>query len=372
MLAIVRHVPFWDRPWDRGVADGNSSFYYGEPVRVWNRLGFRHVLGMPFLGVLPTRPVIGVLYAHHPPGFAWTTGVGIRLLGFSERSFRQIPAAFCAVSGAVLVVLLARRGGLRVATVAAVLWLSVPMTFIYGAMCNPEAATCCFVLITVLLHVELRHRRAFAYVPVLLAHVVATWMDWEGHFTVPALLVYECLRPRGDRRIGRVVALGVMGLIAAAAVFAVHGFWADVAFDAKEALVAGRSFTPRFDLAMTGSYVLSGVKNALWTVRGLGEIRSTLAPAAWALNQGATVLEMHTIPVILAAVAGVLCRVVSRGVAWCRVVSRGVAWCRVVSRGVAWCRVVSRGVAWCRVVSRGVAWCRVVRPRTTRFPSGSH
>src|SRR6187200_3483808 len=91
VLSVARYVPVIDDPWGRDPASGNGCWYSGQPVLNWIRLGFWNVRGMSMLGALPTRPPIGILYAHHPPLFNWTVYAVVQAFGFTERSFRLLP-----------------------------------------------------------------------------------------------------------------------------------------------------------------------------------------------------------------------------------------------------------------------------------------
>ena len=155
VLGVLRYWPVWDQPWGRDPASGNGHWYQGEPVRNWQRLGFGRLHGIPMLGALPTEPPAGFIYAHHPPTVTWMVNGVVSAFGLSERSIRMVPIFFSALTGGVLF-WFASKWGTRSAIVAAILWLILPMSFVYGIMCNPEAPTLFWIVLTIALHDRLR------------------------------------------------------------------------------------------------------------------------------------------------------------------------------------------------------------------------
>jgi hypothetical protein len=303
-LGVARHAGTWDDPWGRDLASGNGAWYSGEPVRNWMRLGFGATRGIALLGALPTDPPIGVPYTHHPPLFNWTILAAVSALGFSEGSFRALPILLSSLSGALVALIALRRSGFWFAASAAILWLALPMSFVYGAMCNPEAATTCFMLLTVALHDRARHRPAGAWAPALAAHVVACQMDWEGHFTVPALLLYELTRPREDRRIGRVAALAVASVVSGAAVFAIQG-WFLQTVDATPAAITGAGVLPACSLARLPDDLARGVRAAFETAGVALRGEPPAGAIAWLEQQRGYLGELFTWPALILVAAGI-------------------------------------------------------------------
>lgn len=310
IFGAIRYLPVIDEPWGRDPSSGNGLWYQGQPVLNWVRLGFSKLHGIPMLAALPTEPPVGAIYAHHPPTVTWMVYGVVSALGLSERSIRVLPIGFSSLAGAFLV-LLSARWGTRSAAIAAFLWLVLPMSYVYGVMCNPEAPAVFFIVLTVVLHRWLRAARPSAYGLVLLAHFLAGQMDWEGHFTVPALGLYEIARPRGDRRLGRVAALAVTSLASAAVVFILHGYFRHVS-DRQYQLLASGMPIPGFRIGSVLDYLADGLRNA-WTVARASVVPEVKIPASdWLRIHGRRATELFTWPGAILTAAGVVLTFVRR------------------------------------------------------------
>ncbi len=306
LLAIARYLPVIDRPFGRDHASGNGLYYSGLPIKHWLRFGFDATHGTPLLAALPTDPPIGVVWAHHPPAFLWMTYPVVARVGFTERGFRVLPILLSALSGGLLV-LIAGRSMTRVGvTVVGALWLVLPMSFVFGWMCNPEVATLFFILLTVLLHLTLRDRPPRLYSVVLAAHFLAGQMDWEGHFTVPALCLLECLRPRPDRRWGRVFAMAIVSVVSVAVVLVIHGFFVDIDERAVASAYGSHEAVRSFSLAHVGEYLVRGFDVASTTARDASGAAVSSTASAWFGGQVEMLVRFFSWPVVIATAVGIL------------------------------------------------------------------
>lgn len=310
VMGVIRYLPVLDEPWGRDPASGNGLWYQGQPVLNWVRLGFSKLHGIPMLGALPTEPPVGAIYAHHPPTVTWMVYGVVTVLGLSERSIRVLPIAFSALTGALLV-LLAARWGTRCAATVALLWLVLPMSYVYGVMCNPEAPTLFFIVLTVVLHRRLRAARPSNYGLVILAHFLAGQMDWEGHFTVPALGIYEIARPRGDRRLGRIAALAVTSLASAAVVLVIHGYFKLVSDHQYELLASGAAI-PGVRLNSIAHYFAEGLGNARTVARASVTPDVPFTVSYWLRAHGTRAVELFTWPAAIMTAAGLVLTFVRR------------------------------------------------------------
>jgi hypothetical protein len=311
LLGAARFAPFLSEPWGHDQASGNGAWYSGQPVRNWLRLGFAELRGMELLGALPTKPPVGQPYAHHPPLHNWLVYGIVSTFGFSERSFRILPMVASALTGGLVVLLVGTRCGTALAGLAGILWLTLPMSFFYGVMCNPEAPTVFFMVAAAWLHARLRTRSPLVYAPVLVAQFLAGQMDWEGHFLVPALLLYEALLPRGERRVGRVVALGVASLLSAAVALAFRGFYDVLGRQSLEILQAGGGQLPRFAAGSFFEYLVEGVRGAARTFTASAGA-SGVGTGEWLRGQLSFATAMFTWPATIAAGLGVALALVRR------------------------------------------------------------
>lgn len=304
-LGVARYVPFWDEPWGTSVGAINGAWYAGEPVRAWERFGFCATRGLPLLTALPTTPPGGDPYTHHPPLFPWTVYACVSCLGWSERAFRFFPSIAAALSGGLIVLLAARRRGPWLAAASGLLWLVLPMSFLYGLMCQPESATLFFILLTIVLHDRLRTARFAWYTLALVAQFLAGQMDWQGHFAIPVLLLWELRLPRGDRRLGRVIILGAASVFSAFVVITIHGFFVSTAGRAYEMVTRGiAGTTPGFDVLSIPEYLVRGIQNALVTAEGSVQAETQTTFGGWFAIQGRNLFDMFTWPaVVVVAVA---------------------------------------------------------------------
>ena len=227
---FARHRPDLDMPWDDTLASINGSYYMGRITKLWHRIGFDVMRGEPCLSALPDvgagRPEFREPYHHHPPVFPWLLYLSTSKFGMTERGLRVVPIMFSALTAALLVFAFGRRLGLPAGGVAGVLFLTLPMTFFYGWMPNPESATLFFVVATIVFHEALRTRGFVGYLPVAVALFVATQMDWQGSFAAAAILFLELTRHRADRRFGRTLKMSlVVGVITAAVTLGVFAWW---------------------------------------------------------------------------------------------------------------------------------------------------
>ena len=127
-LGLVRHLPLLSDPWDRSNGAINGAWYMAQPVRNWDRLGFAATRGTaaPHGGADETA----VRFALHPPPSRISRGSvysAVSRFGWSEASFRLLPAVFAALSGGLIVLLaLGRRES----------WRSRPPAARFGSRCR--------------------------------------------------------------------------------------------------------------------------------------------------------------------------------------------------------------------------------------------
>ena len=226
VLSLLRFVPIVDDPWDMSLASTNASYYMAPMLKVWHRIGFVEMRGEPVLYALPSTPRYKEAYHHHPPLYPWTLYATTRLLGMSERGLRALSIVAISFATFLFVLLVARFGGLRRASLAGAAFLLAPMTLFFGWMPNPESLTLAAILLTLLAHDLLRGRRRLAYLPVHLCYALACLCDWQGAFAGPAIVLIELLR-RDGRRLLRALLLAPTALSCIAATLLIFGWWQD-------------------------------------------------------------------------------------------------------------------------------------------------
>jgi Dolichyl-phosphate-mannose-protein mannosyltransferase len=307
VLGLARHVPVLNLPWGSDLGSICSAFYYARSIGYWARFGFDELGWIPFLHLIPGSPPLGMPYLNHPPAFPWIAYAWTSAFGTSEAAFRALPSLFAALTGGLVVLLAARSGNKWSAALAGTLWLALPMTFLYGSMCNPESTTLFWMLLTFVLHLQLRASTWPAYLLVVGSQVVAAQLDWQAHFVVPALFLYEWSRPRADRRFGRVMLLAFASVLSAGIALALIGFLGDAAGRAFPPTGAGGAL-PAFEIGALGTYVKKGVLGTVATAAA--NVRGQVSPSvgAWFERQAIHVGSMFTWPAALAVFAAAVTR----------------------------------------------------------------
>ena len=192
------------------------------------------------------------------------------------------------------------------------LWLALPMSFLFGSMCNPESATLFFMLLTFVLHDRLRAAPWPLYALPVASHFAAAQMDWQAHFAVPAIFVWELARRReGGPKIARVFVLGLASLAAAFTVVVLFGFFVDTALRAYALLKAGAGGElPAFEVALAARYFSTGFHDAITTSAGSAAASPSFAD--WAAWQRENVATFFTWPAALLVAAGAALALVRR------------------------------------------------------------
>src|SRR5262249_30683673 len=147
-------------------------------------------------------------------------------------------------------------------------------------MAGYEPGVLFFFLLGVVAHDSLRNRAVRGWWPALIPCFLAPQIDWQGCFLVPGILVYELLRPRGDRRGWRVVLLmGPVAVLPVLTVLAINVYWARGSVSSALQRLAGPA-----RVAGTSSFTL----------------------AEWALKQVQYWIDLMTWPVAILAALGLV------------------------------------------------------------------
>lgn len=107
----------------------------------------------------PADPEHFRYYIHHPPGVPLLVAANFAALGESEAAARLVPILFTLLSIAVLYRMVRKAMNHRTATLAAGLFVLMPMTALFGRMVNHEAVTLFWMLLLVDRYLEWRHTR---------------------------------------------------------------------------------------------------------------------------------------------------------------------------------------------------------------------
>jgi Dolichyl-phosphate-mannose-protein mannosyltransferase len=171
------------------TAGGSSGFYFGPlPIPPWG------------------------YYLHHPPVLHLTITVLFAIFGEHEWVARLVPVS-CSIASTVFLWLLVRSCvGVRVATLSAAVFASLPMQLRYGSMVNFEPCVMMLMLAALLC---LRWHRVSGEVKwkyTALAFItVGLWVDWAMYLFVLALCLCWLLRRNGgDRRFAAIIFLSAL------------------------------------------------------------------------------------------------------------------------------------------------------------------
>jgi hypothetical protein len=197
-----------DRPWING-ADYNGAVWSQAAHNIL-RAGLTETSGASsgfYFGPLPIPP--WGYYLHHPPLLHLAIAALFALFGEHEWVARLVPIG-CSLLSVVLFWLLVRNcAGVRLATLASVVFACLPMQLRYGAMVNFEPCVLMLIL-GALLCLRLHHvtgRVGWKY-GALAVVVVGLWVDWAMHLFVVAICASWLWRRKvGDRRFAVVLLL---------------------------------------------------------------------------------------------------------------------------------------------------------------------
>lgn len=200
IVGVSMLVMLWPRlglPWGGGLADLCGGNFMLPEMRSFETAGWMELRGVPHLGTLPTDPASGPAYTHHPPGWPALLYLFTRSTGIEPMGLRLLPALSAAASAGLLAFWMIRRGAPR--SITMVLVLSRPIFHLYGAMSNPESTTSLLIIVGLFADELRREGRAGAHRVLLLCACIAPWLDWQGFFLVPAVLVRSLLEGRSSR-----------------------------------------------------------------------------------------------------------------------------------------------------------------------------
>ncbi|HKE02320.1 MAG TPA: glycosyltransferase family 39 protein [Planctomycetota bacterium] len=187
--SLARHVPFAAGVFEGDLAGQVNALYEGLIQKNWLRAGFLELGGRPMRLAIPTVPVTGEVYAHHPPLVHWATWPLVATFGLREWAIRAPAIAMAAATGALLAVLARRHLGRAGAIAAIAVFATLPLELTYGAMTNYEAPVMLLGLAGLLVLPSARDGNGWR--PAAAIVLLATAFDWGGMFLVPAYLAHE-------------------------------------------------------------------------------------------------------------------------------------------------------------------------------------
>lgn len=197
-----------DRPWING-ADYNGAVWSQAAHNVL-RAGLTETSGAAsgfYFGPLPI-PTWGY-YLHHPPLLHLAIAALFSLFGEHEWIARLVPIG-CSLTSLLFLWLLVRScGGVRLASLTAVVFACLPMQLRYGAMVNFEPCVLMLILgaLLCLRWNSVTTRPAWKHAALAFV-VVGLWVDWAMYLFVIAICGCWLLRRRtGDRRFAIILLL---------------------------------------------------------------------------------------------------------------------------------------------------------------------
>ncbi len=235
-------APRLSRPVD-GSLSGPLFSYQTLFARNWDEHGFQTLRGIPCVGI-GRGPVLELEpYLHHPVLTYWMMYGARQIWGWHEWVFR-LPGAVASALAAFVTVLLAGRVVNRArAFLAGAAFATLPLTFSYGDLTNPEPYVVLALLVGFWLRERIREQPTrLRFWALALFFVMAAQWDWQVYFLGPALFLAEILRPRGTRRFAELWALGPFAVIALALTLG-HFAWGIGEFESLKDHVLGTALT---------------------------------------------------------------------------------------------------------------------------------
>ena len=217
-------------PLERSLSSSSTN-YMVLFFRNWDEAGFAHLKGVPTVGTGGETLHERVPYLHHPPLSYWLIYAARRAGGWTEWAFRLVPYLATVLAAALTALLATRLAGPLWGLGAGLLFSLLPMTFAFGLMTNSDPLVVAWLLGGFLLHLRLRDgpsgRRRCALGS---WYFVGCFIEWQVWFLLPALLLFELTRVRGERRLGEVLKLVPVALFALA-IIASYYAWALGSFE---------------------------------------------------------------------------------------------------------------------------------------------
>lgn len=168
---------------DGSIESYNAGFYQGRFLRAYQRVGFWELEGRTLLGVIPTdTAAIERVYFHHPPFYPWLLQACV--LDSRDIARYRLPSILASLALGLALWWFLRRAVNATAASCALLFLVLsPVLMRYGDMVNPEPFTVLFVFLAIASWKLDQRRVSLAWI------FLATLMDWQGCFAVPAIAV---------------------------------------------------------------------------------------------------------------------------------------------------------------------------------------
>jgi len=204
-----------DAPFGTEGVPTELAVYCEVMSQAWDEVGFVESLGMPMLAPVGETVAERRPYIHHPPAGFWPNHAGRALLGKSEAGYRIFPILATLLTAVLLHLLVRPLAGTHMALLAALSFLALPFTQLYGAMPNSEPFTLLWAVLLLLARRFMTRRpspmRAKLF---FLVFLLGTQIDWQFYFMAPALLLAEGATAPKERRwrpLLRLFPLGVLG-----------------------------------------------------------------------------------------------------------------------------------------------------------------
>ncbi len=197
--SIARHVPFANSPFDGGRAGEFGGRFQGSIQEVWEQEGFFEFEGRPTVWPIPTDPITGVSYCHHPLLFHYMERFSVWRLGLSEFALRLYPLIGAAVTFGILVLLAFYRWGQVGALVMLFLQLMSDGLQYYGSAANYDSVVTAFILGAIVTEQFCQGRtRLFL---VFLFSFLGMGHEWSGGLIAAGILGKMICSGRFDKKI---------------------------------------------------------------------------------------------------------------------------------------------------------------------------
>jgi len=223
----------------RGIHDWNGAFF-SQLARNFLRYPWTVHHGMPIVaaGAAIPGPEDSSIYATHPPALVWLVAAVFRVFGEGEWVARLVPIVFSLGTFGLLLWLLMRAYGCRLAAIAGLFYAVMPMSVYFGRMVDHEAI-CLFCMMAAAVGWTLTNqtgRRRWLGHAIIIASVwLGVWVDWSVVIFVGLLGAWAALgaiRKRGPWSDCLVISIGGLLAIASMLSFIVYaglgGRWGDL------------------------------------------------------------------------------------------------------------------------------------------------
>lgn len=196
VCSVARHSYLIDSPFVLGRAGELGGRFQGAIQESWEQGGFFALEARPILWPVPTEPVTGKSYVHHPLLFHYVERIFVWHFGLTEFALRIYPALGAAITCGFLALLAFKKWRWWGFVVATLLQLLSDGMFYYGSAANYDSTVTTFIVGGLVAEQLLNGRKRLFWI--FLCSFLGIGHEWSGGLLVFGLVGLMAARKRFD------------------------------------------------------------------------------------------------------------------------------------------------------------------------------